>query len=82
VAWGISTSGDSSNVVNGLQAARRRGLATMGMTGRGGRLADSADLVFTVDSDVTGRIQEAHITLAHILCELVEWILFAGGDGP
>jgi D-sedoheptulose 7-phosphate isomerase len=81
VAWGISTSGDSPNVVNGLQTARHRGLATMGMTGRGGRLAASADLVFTVDSDVTARIQEAHITLAHILCELVERILFLGGDG-
>jgi D-sedoheptulose 7-phosphate isomerase len=81
VAWGISTSGDSANVVNGLQAARQRGLATMGMTGRGGRLAVGADLVFTVDSDVTARIQEAHITLAHILCELVERILFLGGDG-
>ena len=48
----------------------------MGMTGRGGELASQADLVFTVESDVTARIQETHITIAHILCELVDRILF------
>jgi D-sedoheptulose 7-phosphate isomerase len=72
VAWGISTSGNSKNVVKALVTARQYGLATFGMTGRGGRLADCADLVFRVDSDSTARIQETHITVGHILCELVD----------
>lgn len=78
VAWGISTSGNSPNVVKAVQAARTQGLSTIGMTGRGGRLAECADLVFTVESSVTARIQETHITMAHLLCELVERILFPG----
>ena len=77
VAWGISTSGNSKNVIKGIQAARESGLYTIGMTGHGGRLATSADLVFTVDSPSTARIQETHITLGHILCDLVERTLFA-----
>ena len=79
VAWGISTSGNSPNVVAAIAAARGLGLATVGMTGRGGTLAAGADLVFTVDSDVTARIQETHITIGHILCELVDRILFPQG---
>lgn len=79
VAWGISTSGRSRNVVRACRTAREHGLATIGMTGRGGPLADGADLVFTVASDVTARIQEAHLTLAHLLCELVERALFPEG---
>jgi len=79
VAWGISTSGNSPNVVAAIAEARSRGLATVGMTGRGGALAAGADLVFTVDSDVTARIQETHITIGHILCELVDRILFPQG---
>lgn len=79
VAWGISTSGRSGNVVRACRAAREHGLATIGMTGRGGPLADGADLAFTVASDVTARIQEAHLALAHILCELVERALFPEG---
>jgi D-sedoheptulose 7-phosphate isomerase len=76
VAWGISTSGNSSNVVKAVQAARSKGLTTIGMTGRGGRLAECADLVFTVESYVTARIQETHITMGQQLCELVDRILF------
>jgi D-sedoheptulose 7-phosphate isomerase len=79
VAWGISTSGNSPNVVAAIAAARGLGLATVGMTGRGGTLAAGADLVFTVNSDVTARIQETHITIGHILCELVDRILFPQG---
>jgi D-sedoheptulose 7-phosphate isomerase len=81
VAWGISTSGNSRNVIEAVQTARRQGLTTIAMTGRGGRLAVSADLVFSVDSDVAARVQEAHRTLAHLLCELVERILFPEGVG-
>lgn len=76
LAWGISTSGNSPNVIAAVRAAKRRGLATIGMTGRGGKLSEAADLVFTVNSDVTARIQETHITMGHILCELVDRILF------
>ncbi len=76
VAWGISTSGNSPNVVKAVQAGRAKGLATIGMTGRGGQLAECADLVFTVESSVTARIQETHITMGHLLCELVDRILF------
>jgi D-sedoheptulose 7-phosphate isomerase len=78
VAWGISTSGNSPNVVNAVQAARTKGLSTIGMTGRGGKLAECADLVFTVESSATARIQETHITMGHLLCELVDRILFPG----
>jgi D-sedoheptulose 7-phosphate isomerase len=51
-------------------------MATIAMTGRGGLLAAKADLSLTVMSDSTARIQETHLTMAHILCELVERILF------
>jgi len=76
VACGISTSGDSPNVVKAVEAARAKGLRTIGWTGRGGRLAECSDLVLRVDSAVTARIQECHITFGHILCELVDRILF------
>jgi D-sedoheptulose 7-phosphate isomerase len=76
IAWGISTSGNSPNVLQGVEAAREIGLFTLGMTGAGGKLADAADLVLHVESDVTARVQETHITMAHILCELVDRILF------
>ena len=76
IAWAISTSGSSPNVVVAAQEARKIGMFTMAMTGRGGQLASIADLVLKADSDVTARIQETHITMAHILCDLVDRILF------
>ena len=76
VAVGISTSGNSKNVNKALSAAKDIGIYTIGLTGRGGKLAGIADLVFTVESDTTARIQETHITIGHILCDLVERILF------
>ena len=76
IAWGISTSGNSKNVVNAIQTAKEIGLHTMGMTGRGGELAQCAQTVYAVPSDVTARIQETHITIAHILCDLVDRMLF------
>jgi D-sedoheptulose 7-phosphate isomerase len=59
-----------------MEVAKEIGLFTLGMTGAGGKLADAADLVLRVESDVTARVQETHITMAHILCELVDRILF------
>jgi D-sedoheptulose 7-phosphate isomerase len=78
VAWGLSTSGNSPNVVAGLQAARQMGLHCLGMTGRGGALAACSDLVLNVPTDVTARVQETHITMGHILCQLVDHLLFPG----
>jgi len=76
IAWGISTSGNSKNVVTAIQTAKEIGLHTMGMTGSGGELAQCAQTVYAVSSDVTARIQETHITIAHILCDLVDRMLF------
>lgn len=73
IAIGISTSGNSPNVLNGVAAARDCGLITIAWTGaNGGKLAGLVDYPFIVPSTVTSRIQESHITLGHVLCELVE----------
>jgi D-sedoheptulose 7-phosphate isomerase len=70
---GISTSGNSANVVLALDAARSQGAWTLAMTGEGGgKLADRADMAFRVPSREVPRIQEGHILLGHTLCELVE----------
>jgi D-sedoheptulose 7-phosphate isomerase len=73
IAIGISTSGNSPNVLKGVAAARDSGLVTIAWTGaNGGKLAGLVDYPFIVPSTVTSRIQESHITLGHVLCELVE----------
>ncbi len=73
VVIGISTSGDSPNVLEAIKTAKTKGAKTIGLTGgNGGKLATAADLVLAVPSDSTPRIQEAHITIGHIVCELVE----------
>ena len=76
IAWGMSTSGNSPNVVKAVKAARKLGISTIAMTGRGGELAECADLVLAVESDTTARVQETHIALGHMLCELVERKLY------
>jgi D-sedoheptulose 7-phosphate isomerase len=78
IAIAISTSGNSPNVLKGVEAAKARGLITVAWTGaQGGKLAGMVDHPFVVPSTVTARIQESHITLGHVLCELVEERLFA-----
>lgn len=78
VAIAISTSGNSPNVLRGVHVARERGLLTIGWTGQtGGQLMDLVDYNFQVPSTVTARIQECHITLGHVLCEIIEERLFA-----
>jgi D-sedoheptulose 7-phosphate isomerase len=72
VVVGISTSGNSPNVIAGMAAARRRGAVTVALVGSGGRLREVADYVLAVPSRDTARIQEAHIAIGHILCHLVE----------
>ncbi len=73
VAFGLSTSGTSENVVAGLRAARERGLRTLGLTGRGGgTVIEFADVCVRVPADDTPRIQEGHLLVAHIVCEVAE----------
>ena len=77
VAVGISTSGNSSNVINGIIAAKEKGAVTVGFTGRsGGRLKDLVDTCCHVSSESTARIQEAQITIWHALCEVIEREMF------
>ena len=72
----ISTSGNSPNVLRAVEAARGRDMVTLGLTGgTGGALATACDLCLTVPSPETPRIQEAHITILHIVCQLVEQAL-------
>jgi D-sedoheptulose 7-phosphate isomerase len=73
VAIGISTSGNSSNVTGAIKQAAKQDLKTIGLAGRdGGSLAKWVDISITVASSNTARVQECHITIGHILCELVE----------
>lgn len=73
VAVGLSTSGNSENVLQGVRKARQLGLVTIGLTGRGGgRLKDEVDYWLGVPADDTARIQEALLLIGHILCEIVE----------
>jgi D-sedoheptulose 7-phosphate isomerase len=73
VVIGISTSGKAKNVVLGIKQAKKMGLKAIALTGAdGGELAKLTDISLVVPSSVTARIQEAHITIGHIVCELVE----------
>jgi len=76
IVIGISTSGNSPNVLRGIEEAKRLGAITIAFTGQGGRLKELADYVLSVPSVNTPRIQEAHITAGHIICYLVEQALF------
>jgi len=81
VVLGISTSGNSENVVRGLRAARELGATTLALTGAtGGRLRELADCALLVPSTETPRIQEGHVTIIHLLCDLVDDAI--GGDDP
>jgi D-sedoheptulose 7-phosphate isomerase len=73
VAFGISTSGESPNVVCALQAAKARGLKTIALTGRdGGAVGRAADTHVNVPDQSTARVQEVHRTLIHVICEVIE----------
>lgn len=82
MAVGISTSGSSPNVIKAIEYVANKGGITVGFSGRegGGRLQDITSYCLTVPSQVTARIQEAHILMGHILCELVEDNLAGGGN--
>jgi D-sedoheptulose 7-phosphate isomerase len=78
----ISTSGSSANVLRAVEAARERGVYVVGLTGRdGGAMRSLCDEAVVVPSQATERIQEGHITLIHLLCELVERNLFGTDAG-
>jgi D-sedoheptulose 7-phosphate isomerase len=77
LAIAISTSGNSLNVIKAAEQARKTGIFLVGFSGSSGQLKALSDIAFCVDSPVTARIQETHILLAHILCDLTERILFA-----
>jgi len=73
VVMGVSTSGNSRNVIRAMEYARSKGIHTVALTGQsGGRLKQVSDLCICVPSNETPRIQEVHILLAHILCEIVD----------
>jgi D-sedoheptulose 7-phosphate isomerase len=74
---GISTSGNSKNVIRALEEAKKIGMITIGFTGKsGGQMMDLCDYTLNIPSDNTPRIQEAHELIGHIICELVEKKLF------
>jgi len=81
IAWGMSTSGMSPNVVRAFEAAKKIGMTTIGFTGKdGGDIAKMVDYLLHVSSGSTPRIQEVHITVSHIICELVDVKLFQRPD--
>jgi D-sedoheptulose 7-phosphate isomerase len=77
VLIGLSTSGNSKNIVKAFETARAKGIITVGFTGEtGGDMKDLSDYLINVPSSVTPRIQEAHMLIGHIICELVESAIF------
>ena len=81
IAWGMTTSGTSTNVIKGLEVAKKMGMVTIGLTGRdGGDVAKIADHSLNVSSTSTPRIQEVHIMIGHVICEMVDFKLFQRPD--
>jgi D-sedoheptulose 7-phosphate isomerase len=79
---GISTSGNSTNIVKAFESAKKKGIKTVALVGRdGGLMAKMADMSIIVPSDSTPRIQESHILIGHILCDIIEKEIFAEGVG-
>ncbi len=80
IAWGITTSGQSANVLEAFRKAKEMDMISIAFTGKdGGKASQMADYGINVDSTSTPRIQETHITVSHIICELVERRLFPKG---
>jgi D-sedoheptulose 7-phosphate isomerase len=77
---GISTSGNSINIIKAFESAKNKNILTVALVGRdGGEMAKLADISIVVPSDSTPRIQEAHILIGHILCDIIEKEIFADG---
>jgi len=79
VVFGISTSGNSHNIIQGLDAAKKMGAITVALTGAEGKLHHVADYVLAISSTNTPRIQEGHVLVGHIICYLVEHSIFGEG---
>lgn len=78
---GLSTSGNSANIIKALETCKAKGISTIGLTGEtGGKMAGLCDICIRVPSQQTPRIQESHILIGHIICYLVEEILFGNSD--
>lgn len=83
VVIGISTSGNSPNVLNAFSAAKKLGARTIGLTGQsGGAMGEACDVCIRVPNPVTARVQETHITILHIWCDVAEKALFASSGRP
>lgn len=77
---GISTSGNSQNIINAFDVAKQKGITTVALVGRdGGEMAKMADMAIVVPSESTPRIQESHILIGHIICDIIEKEIFADG---
>jgi len=77
---GISTSGNSQNVLNAFSAAKERGITTVALVGRdGGKMGQMADYAVIIPSNATPRIQESHLLVEHIICDIIEKEIFGGG---
>ena len=77
---GISTSGNSQNIINAFEVAKQKGITTVALVGRdGGMMAKMADMAIVVPSESTPRIQESHILIGHIICDIIEKEIFAEG---
>jgi D-sedoheptulose 7-phosphate isomerase len=76
IAIGISTSGNSANVLKAFRVAKKMGMVTIALTGEGGKIASLADIALAIPSRSVPRIQEAHIAIGHILCDLTDTLLF------
>ena len=77
---GISTSGNSQNVINAFESAKHKGITTVALVGRdGGKMAAMADYAIVVPSHATPRIQESHLLIEHMICDIIEKEIFGGG---
>jgi len=77
---GISTSGNSQNILNAFTSAKAKGITTVALTGRdGGKMAKVADYTLIVPSDATPRIQESHLLIEHMICDAIEKEIFSDG---
>ena len=77
---GISTSGNSVNIINAITAAKEKGVKTVALVGRdGGKMAKLADYAIIIPSNDTPRIQESHILVGHMICDIIEKELFGNG---
>jgi len=77
---GISTSGNSQNIINAFEAAKKKNIITVALVGRdGGKMANIADYTLIVPSNDTPRIQESHLLIEHMICDIIEKTIFADG---